>query len=299
MELNNLTKKRFVSDFGLPIDVFQEPYFSYKIDALDDAFDTKRKLALLEKTINVYGSSEEFFKEGNRVIKALQDQITSTDEYKELQGNDLKELSDFNLSVKQKFNFTKNLYVEPNVEKTFVSIDLIKANFNAFKNFGIIKYNNYSEFVESVTPCFYFVESKQIRQVVFGQLMPKKQVIIEENAILKILDTLSISNEDHIIIVNKDELIIEVGEDFNLESFKETIDSEFPLRIEKFKLLGLRDKKEKLYFIKDYGDDKELKAVPKVYYVQAYKKMMGIDIVDKDLTFFYEGNASRFLESTF
>ena len=304
MELTNLTKKRFVSDFKLPIDILEEPYFSQKIEALDEVFDTKRKLTLLFEAIDFFGSENNFLSEGNRLIRNIQDSIRSTDGYQKLEKNNLSEMSKFTVETMVKFDFTKNLYVEPHLGKTFVSIDLVKANFNAFKKMNVFNYDSYEDLIETFTDVQYFKECKSLRQIIFGQLLPKKEQIIEKNEIFTILSFLNTSifknKQPDTLLVNNDEIIFEIDSIFDFEQLK-TIDfpSTFPLRIEKFTLKGIKDKKDKLYFIKDFGDKKELKKVPKLYYVQAYKKMMNKNITEDDLVFFYEGNAVKFLESVF
>ena len=298
MELTNLTKKRFVSDFKLPIDILEEPYFSQKIEALDKPFDAKRKYQLLIDAIDELGSEHNFFSEGNKIIRNIQDSIKETSGYKKLEKNTLSEMSKFIMDTKMRIDFSKNLYIEPNLDKTFISIDLVKANFNAFKYMNIFDYTSYEELLEKFTDIPYFKESKQMRQVIFGQLLPKKQPIIEEFNICNLFSNLSLSNTDT-ILMNNDELIFEVSADFNEEDIINQINLPVPTRVEKFTLKGIKDKKDKLYFIKDFGDKKELKKVPKLYYVQAYKKMMNKNITEDDLVFFYEGNAVKFLESVF
>jgi len=298
MELSNTIKKRFVNDFNIPINIFEEKIFLERLEQFNLTFKSKNKYNFLTETIKKLGSEKDFFDESDRIIKTIQEYIKKSEKYKELQQNELTEYSKFIKDTKNKYKFNKNLYTEQNIGKYFISIDLKEANFNTFKNMNILNFKDYKEFIETFTNYDYFKESKQIRQIVFGHLLPKKQTIIQEYEICKIIEKIQL-NKNGVIILNKDEVVFEVNKDFDLETIMNLKLSNFPLRIEKFKLIELRDKKDTLYFIKDYGNKKELKSVPKIYYIQAYKKMMNIKIEDNDLIFFYEGFPAKFIESVF
>ena len=51
MELDNNLKKRFCKDFRLPINVYQEPYFSYFKELYEPVFQIDEKLTWLNKAI--------------------------------------------------------------------------------------------------------------------------------------------------------------------------------------------------------------------------------------------------------
>ena len=302
MVLSNSVKKRFVKDFRLPIDILREPYFSEKIKYLDKEFDSIAKLELLKETINSLGSEDAFFNEGDRIVSELQEQIRNNEEYKNLQNDRLEREGQYVKDIKIKYQTKRDFYKEENLNKVYISIDLVEANFNALKSKNIFKEKNFREVLNKFTTFEYFLKSKHIRQIVFGSLLPKKQIIIEEYAVAKILDSLNVDFTN--VVLNKDEIILEVSDDLNfnhLEILEELqkINTDFPLRIERFNLIELRDKNENLYFVKDYGYELKLKSVPKVYYTQAYKKLMKQEIEESDLMFFYEGQVAYFKESIF
>ena len=298
MELKNITKKRFVSDFNLPINILEEPYFSNTIEMLDKDFNSKQKLLDLKEAINILGSENLFLSKGNEIIREAQDIFLNHPLYNKFKNNPLEGEFLVKKEVQARFDFKKNLYVENFVDKEFISIDLKEANFNALKIETRINFKDYNELISSITDLEYFRKSKHIRQVIFGSLMPKKQVILEEAAIFRILNSLDFELPE-IIIINKDEVIFEVNMVNMLDFLKKEAKSIYPLRIEQFILKAVKDKNDKIYFYKDYGDKKEVKGVPKTYYNQAFKKINGLKITSDDLVFSFEGHLAEFKESLF
>lgn len=301
MEVSNSIKKRFVKDYGLSIDVYQEPYFTEQVNKLGADKDFERMKGL----IRTLGSEDAFFLEADALIEKVQNHIKNTEAYKILQKKDMKIEGETIQAVKKKYKTTRNLYKEENLNKKFVSIDLSEANFNMFRMFNVIpkEIKKYKDFLSQFTDRRYFLDSKHIRQIIFGGLMPNKQTIQQEMVIATILDNLPKELISENIVFNKDELVLEFKDGYTaMDYFNKVrniyLDSCFTVEI--FTLEELRDKKENLYFVKRFNKNEfELKAVPKVYYNQAYKKVSGEEITQDDLMFFYEGYIAYFKESVF
>jgi len=282
MVLSNSIKKRFVKDTGLPINVVQEPVFTYALELLDSDFNSKQKFENFKKMIEKLGSEENFFQLSSKVTNNVIDYVKNQDGFKKLEK---EKLSVSNNNVKK-----ETLYQEKNNGKTFVSIDLIKANFNAIKHYEeSILPDTYEELVRMFTEYDFFVESKYIRQVIFGNLLPKKIQVIQKQIIADLAETLSYYN---ISTSSSDELIIETDD---IDRVKELVNSKYDfLRIEKFKLNNFF----KDYYVKEFESGNiEFKQCPIVFFLQIYKIFHNMEIVELDRKFYFEKMLATFDKS--
>jgi hypothetical protein len=314
--LSNSVKKRFVKDFSLPIQVIQEPYFSYYIDTLDEQYDTKKKLSYLYEMLDTFESTDKeksFFEISSAITDGIISDIKKTNSYEKLQSSILEEYNfDNDFKVKE-----RNIYNLENAGKTFISLDLIKANFNVLKLFNenlVLSSSTYESLISKYTEFEYFKSSKYIRQVIFGNLLPKKQNKIQKkliNSLLVLLSSeLGLDKEDF-ITASSDEILISVKKEYlnellerinNLISFKlnEDFNSfsflEF-VKIESFKLESISERK---YFVKKYdNNDIDFKGIPSTVFFQVFKKYHNQDITEYDKTFFFDGMLATFKSEVF
>ena len=179
-----------------------------------------------------------------------------------------------------------------------MSIDLTKANFQVFKNFDadIIDYKEtYQEFFRQFTPYEYFVQSKYIRQVVFGNLNPGRQQTYEYFLTNKILKHIKeIFPKEKIRMFSADEIVIELDEVLNTELFYDIAKHEnLVIDIEIFKLKTMLGK----YTIKEFlnKDGFEIMCVPMDLKPQVLKKYLNLPLDDRDLLFYKDGKDGGFL----
>jgi len=307
MELSNSVKKRFLKDWSIPFQVVQEPFWNYAIDEINLVYDTKSNVQLLEETIKKLGTEEEFFSEGHRIKYDLINSIKSTKTYQKL-GQD--KLNDYKIQNKVK---QQNIYTVDNTNKTFISLDLKKANFNVFKYYNpelVLNFETYEDLIGSVTDLEYFKGSKYLRQVIFGNLLPKKQQLLQKFVIGKLVEFLSnemnIQIED-ILSSSSDEVVFVVGEN-DAEQIVQSIKNklhqiedvkEFAswVHVETFKLVQVENKP---YFVKEFPSDKvEFKGIPSFLFMQVYKKYFNKEEIDLDRVFYHEGFLARFEQGVF
>ena len=181
--------------------------------------------------------------------------------------------------------------------------------FNVLKYFGVFDYKDNKELFGNFTKYEHLLNSKYLRQVVFGNLNPKKQVKFEEYIICKLFEELQINLGEHFsdnMCLNTDELIFEFnGQD--MEKIQKAVDkvySEFnmPMKVETFILNGVTDKKGKTYFIKEFWGNRhdfEFKATPTLYFNQVFRYYNGMESSKNDLAFYYEGMLAEFKEYLF
>lgn len=302
MELSKEVKNRFIKDYKLPISIVEEPNFSYSIEILDSLYNTKEKLNNLKNLISNIGE-EEFFKLSSKVINNIIDTISKTSVYETLSNDLLKEYPNkVNVS-------SRDIYSIQNVGKYFLSFDLVKANFQALKKYSkelVLYAENYEELVSKFTNEKYFMESKQIRQVVFGNLLPKKQQIIQKNIIssvildlvqnttLELNDFINATADEFVISRSTKEEIEIICKEIKSYLEKENYDG---YRLETFKLNNIDDRK---LFVKEYLNGKiEFKGIPSFHFLQVYKKYFDLPLDEKDLQFIHEGELSTFLKPLF
>lgn len=296
--------KRFVKDYKLPIQVVQEPYFSYFMDLYNSQYKTKEKFKLLQESRNKFNSDDEFLEEYYKIRDNVITTIKNVPEYKIYNEMDMKHFDILN------YNFPKHdIFNMGNVDKYFISIDLKKANFQALKWLNselVLNCDTYKEFLSKFTDLEYMHNSKYLREVIFGNMNPKRQVKVEKymtNKILKLLLEYNIIKENEIRMFSNDELIFEKSSTETYELFNDirVIDAiknqlNFDVTIEKYKLKNVKGSTK--YFVKEFINKPgyELMCIPLVYHSQVYKKYNNLPLDENDLVFFYENQVCKFIK---
>lgn len=305
--LSNSIKSRFCKDFKMPFQVVQEPMFGYYMHELNEKFETNNKLAMLQYVIDTLGGEDEFFKESNRVKDSIITSIQSQPEYLKLQEDRLDNYNTIN-QIKQ-----QDIYNMGNVNKTFISVDLKHANFNVFKMYDTaltLGFDNYDDLVSSVTSFEYFKKSKYLRQVIFGNMLPKKQqrlqkwvmdqviTVLHKDVGIELKDFMSASADEVVFVVEPNDVnsIIDlVNRKLSASSLTSSVSSW--CRVESFTLKSIGDKK---YFVKENIDGTaEFKGIPSYFFMQVYKKYMKQEITEMDKMFYFDGMMATFNKSLF
>ncbi len=327
---NHSIVKRFLKDYKLPIQVFQDPYLEYFLELYDDFHQSKSKFKRLTNMTSHLEHGEQFFEINRDVFNLFKEKFTQFDAYQKFQAIDLR--NDFKIQKKIE---SKDFYQEENLNKKFISIDLKKANFNIFKFLDDKQeIPEYSTFLTTVIHELhhssdmkkdidaYFQESKMIRQVIFGELNPSKQQAIQRFVISQICQEI----EKHGLQVNSassDEIIVKNCDDISqMKSILSQLPQEYQFfRVEKFKLEKIHP--EKNFFLKIstanpdipiyennfidsfkenqfcYDIKMEIKNHSQFLYPQIYKQLIKEPVNDLDKTFYYEGFLSLLKDDLF
>lgn len=301
MEITNSLKKRFASDLKLPINIFSEPYFEYFMELYNPNFQTKEKMGIFLNLLEKFNNQEEFFQNSESISSSVKKLISSTETYKKLNAFDMNKEFPLEEQIKQ-----QNIYIENNIDKKLISVDLEKANFNVLKMIGLskeIEANSYNDLLSKFTHDEYYFMSKKIRQVIFGDLNPSRQQRLQKyvihNLCKKLTENgcvLSSASSDEIIIQNQDmtskdikEILKDVPEEFQF------------FRVEDFSVKKID--KEHDFFVKttltENGSKTEFKNVPGHVFAQVYKKYIGQEVNEFDLLFYHEGFLAQFKEQLF
>lgn len=327
MKFNHDLVNRFVSDYKYPFPItFDEKLFKYYLKIFPKfGFDCKDKWKQLEKIIN-----NEYSGDCNKFL----------DTYYEMRENIITTVSqDENYDLFNKMNMdlfkptdmpkvkSNGVYNNDNIGKKFLSVDLANANFQALKyvNKGIVRYcDTYTEFIMSFChnkPFLgkYISESKYSRNVIFGQLNPKRHIAIEKYIINEIRKEIEywfktiwcIDKNFKLVYMGADEIIYEVDSSNEIKDILYGLNKLehillFDVKAEYFELEGfnLCNKKGKtlktIYYKKhpfNVSEYAKLKCVPLPFAPIIYKLFYNLRVNDKDKQFNYEGINTKFNEN--
>lgn len=301
MIIDESTKRQFVRDFKLPIQIVKDGYFEYYVDLFQEQYQSKDKFELLKETVKIVGGLEAFQEESRRVRHAAIDHIANKDIYKELSN---EKLSNFSSS----FKYKTNLYNHDNVGKLFISIDLVKGNFQSLKFFNpelVDNAKNYDEFLSQFTDLEYLKKSKQIRQVIFGNLLPKKQKKLQEYMMGVIKECLILSGleEDMIKATSPDEIVFEIEDVDDFKKYEEILKQEkiaqFDIHFEVFKLEEIKEDLDCFLKVFQNKDGFEIKKGNMKYMPELIKYLKKEPLNELDLYFFDEGRIACYNEPLF
>lgn len=304
MNLSDSLKRKFIKDLNLPIPLVEEPYFSYFLNLYDNYFQTKNKYSVFSDFISRVGESE-FFNQSKTLIDSVISYFNESPYYLDFNNSELTVDQKNKIDFISKLFSRKEFFKRDLVGENYISIDMKKANFQTLKffNSNIVKNETkYEDFLKHFTDEKYFFLSKQIRQVIFGNLNPKKistyQKLIICNIVSDILD-LGVKSKD-LLVLSNDEIIL--SNEFN--QYTKIIDqyvlnSNFSLHFENFVLNQVHPNFS--YFSKDFEDGSfVLKCVPTQNFAEVfkYKTKQSIDN-DFDLVFSNDGRICHFDKKLF
>lgn len=320
LDISEKARKNFAKDMDIPIQVFRSPYFQHFMNRLDGYYDTWDKYGLFIDAINTYGSEDLLWSASHKIRDGMIDCIQELPTYSTFNALDLSKFKTIETVS------DANLYHPDNNGKTFVSVDLAKANFQSFgfaipgfwDSLGEIK--TFDQLLMLFTSEPYFFASKKIRQVIFGNLNPKRQQTIQRHIMGLIFNSLlkdDIIKKANVRLASSDELIWEKED--NAQHQKNVV----ALVKEKAAEIGA-DVKVKTFCLKHIGTDKykfyvkeydawkmEIKGVSGAYMAEVicfinahgrsqYKSFLsGPNLIPTDRLYMNEDRLSSFIDPLF
>ncbi|BAI81753.1 conserved hypothetical protein (plasmid) [Deferribacter desulfuricans SSM1] len=324
--LQNSIKQRFVKDFSLPITIFNNDLFYYYCITLNDFLDIENKAKLLYNFIknneDVLENKEKFFEISSKFNTDVIEYIKGKESFNKFLQFDMNKFKVHNYK-------NSNIYHSDNDSKYYFTVDLIKGNFQAFKYFDpniVDNMNDYENFIKQFTKYDYFVQSKYIRQVIFGHLNTKRQQTIMKYIMMEIYKKIEkyLDNIFELECLNNDELIFNIKVPVFNNKYKKKIifllkelkKLPFNLKVNIFKLKHL--KPENMYvkeyinrfllytwkddIIEEYLDNYkkiEFKCVPNNVFMQVFKYYFNMELDDRDLYFYYDKRLAKWLKPLF
>lgn len=296
-------KKKFCKDCSLPIAVFDNPYFYERLQAIDGLFGCVERFNTFCKSLEQYKYWQEYLAYYNTVKDNIICYIKGRADFDKFMGECFKIENTY-----QK----RNLYIEGNDNKVFISIDMKKANFSALRHYSPSIFgfaDTWEQFAGMFTANAHIIGSKYIRQVVLGACNPKRQIQYEHFLMNKLLNHIvgKYPNLD-VFSLGEDEIILEVNGNccFSLKEMRGAI-ANCPdgigdlVRVDMFsleKLDGGTGWVKRYYTFDKFPDDEEkveFKCVDAEIFHQVVKRYYGEPITENDLVFYHNGRLAKFL----
>jgi len=304
MKMSHSLRKRFVKDCKLPIALLQDPYFDYFLNLYEELCNSRTHYTSFCELVNKLGGEEPFFKESKRITDSIITDISSTEAFQKFNTGDLSEY-DTKSEVRQ-----QNVYHQKNVGHAYASFDLIKANYNALKFIDpaiVFNTKNYEELLGKYTDEDYFINSKHIRQIIFGHLNPKRQRKIEKYLIQqRVIPELRkfMTDPAAYMTASDDEVVVRFYPmEFITEAFAEGLKNfkaGIPVRHTSYVLMQLGDKP---YFYKSFSLNNnppvEFKSIPQNYFAECYRFYKNEKPTEYDMCTFHEGRVVKYLDPLF
>lgn len=305
-------KQRFCKDMNLAIKIFEEPYFANFLKLYDEQFNSVSKYNRFVSAVNRFGSEQDYFE---AYTKLKDDVILYLNENEDMkffaQSEDMSKFT-----CQNKGYPTNDIFKDTNDGKVFVSIDMVKGNFTALHHYNpnIVKNcDTYEDFIRTFTDVSHFVESKYIRQVVFGNVNPKRQVTYEKYlmdlVLTKLLET-GVVKPENVEFFSTDEIVLSVPTDMVCdrivdETFYKSVmnvvnwakGNNINVRGEFFelrKIPGTSGYVKKFMMGKDGVDFKCLDFLTMPFVLRAYQKE---EPNDMDRVFLYDGKKVMLMEN--
>lgn len=300
----NRLRKRFVKDYNLPINLFDEGLFAY-YRHLYDFFPHAIYTKLTEKVGTEFGGNvEKWLDYCAKVRDNAIFGIMESEEYKKFNSTDLK---NYTVSLP---TGERSAYTEETDGHRYVSIDMKKANFQVLKYMGVLKDDTYEDFVRRNGGDEYISGSKYLRQVIFGKLNPGRQIKIERylmHEVYMVIDammreyglTLFSFNNDEIIYHNEfpdfdastlcPEIIGAAKRSTGIDITAEYIE------ISRLPIVSYNESKVDAYErLNLVTGERKLKKASTIFFPQIYKLWKGMEIEEYDLYFWAENQIAKF-----
>ena len=289
-------RRAFIKDYNIPISITKSPYFEHQLEFLDKQYNTIEKANLLNDAIEKLGNENELMKYMKTTREKIIDYIKNNKEYNSFTCSGL---NFSNLDIKT----TKNIYNLENIDVNLISIDLKSANFQTFSLLRpklVDNCNTYDEFISKFTDIEYFKKSKKNRQIIFGNLNPKRQrreIKGIMNHVYHYISSQNPSIRPHMF--SSDEMVF----------FKKGFDlgylSEIPyitaikVNMEEFVLEQVKMNISNA-FLKRFGDGSfDLKCCQGNYTIEVLRHIYDEEIHPYDRVFFNDGRICEYKDSLF
>lgn len=319
MKISSTLKERFCRDLQLPIKIFQEPYFTERLELYDKHFGCLDAYTAFCEMLQNYDSEQEYLAEYNGLKDAVIQHLQNCPEF--VYFCEKEDMSKFDIPNR---SFPKNsIYKQTLIGKRFVSFDMCKGNFTAIKHYNPNIFNyaeTYEDFIRQFTDNEHFIKSKYIRQVIFGAVNPKRQVKYEQYLMNKVLEhILNFFAPEKIVYFSTDEIVVELSNDastpididseeykFIADTVNMFVDMGITIRGEAFVLSYMEeyDAYIKKVYAKVFASDgrplsnSELQVIKNATNLTmpfVIRKLYNLPASENDNVFIYEGRLAKFI----
>ena len=329
MKMEERINAKFCKDMNIPISLHMNPYFKDRLETYDKYKPCLSDYALYRKTLSNYRTFEDFAANYNNFKDSVIKDLWDKPGVKKLSEEDHTKFIPIYKSFPK-----KDIFKNTNANKIFMSIDIVKANFSALRHYDseiVDNKNSYEDYVRQFTDIEYFVKSKYIRQVIFGNINTKRIIMYERFLIDKVVEILlKYVKAEEIVSVSNDEIVIDTtnictnSNIFTLQNnflreIYETIPDFVPLKLELYSLRVLANQFQNQAYVKEFLDVSKVKAAKcddKVFEIEKVmpksnyefkcvnsldlpfilKKYLGEEVTENDKIFQIEGKLAKLID---
>ena len=289
-------KERFCKDFNLPIKVYSEPYFSQRLSLFDKHYDCVKKYTRFVELVGRLGGEQYYFDYYNKVKDLA---ITYLNENEAMryfsQEEDMSKYALRHTGLPK-----RDIYHMGYVGKCFVSFDMKRGNFTALRLYNpdtVGGAETYEDYLRMFTDEPHLLESKYVRQVIFGNMNPRRQVTYEHYLMDKVLDdVLTYTDVSKVVFFSTDEIVVELDESEvadKLERIYETVSKScaegINIRSEVFKLHKIEGTEGFVKEILDGDGEVVLKCVDALMMPLVLRSLYGEEPQEEDVVFLHDG----------
>lgn len=304
--MNNEIKlrQRFCKDCDIPVNIFDEPYFSDRLKLFDFLYDSVSKWDLFKSELTKYGSREDYFNDYSRIKDEAIKAVRSTEGFQLFSAYGVNDFS-----IKNKGLPSGRIYNPENNGRMFLSIDMKKANFSALHEYRSDIFggaHTWEEFISKFTDNKHIINSKYIRQVIMGNLNPKRQTAYEKVLMDKLLTDIlhaKVIGKKYVAAFLADEIIFDVTD---LENRTEVIASIYKMasqvpymNTEAFSLhriygYGVDGYIKNVFSMSDASHSIKVKCVDIDMMAFVARYLLKESVTDFDKMFYYNGLLAKF-----
>lgn len=310
MNVSAKAKERFCKDCNIPIKLFQEPYFTDRLILFDAFYDTLKKWNLFLEELQKYDCEQDYFEEYNRVKDAAINSIKNSEAYQKFNAEDMNQCRIPSMNHLP----DKHIFKSTNDGRTFISIDMQKANFSSLQHYGNCKNqsmfsgaSSWEEFLGIFTNNKHIINSKYIRQVILGNCNPKRHITYEKWIMYSVLHILNMEliALNRTVFFSNDEIVLDISDMdessknaylIRVQDVTERI--AVPLKVEMFtlhKIHGTDGYYKKIFDGSEKGRI-EFKCLDNYMMPFVARYFLGEEVTDSDKMFCYEGHLAQFVE---
>lgn len=202
-------KGRFARDCKVPIKIFIEPYFSARLELMDEMFQTKEKYDRFLTSLSHYENEQAYMADYNRVKNEAMAYITERPEYTSF----LNMPSDAFAASPTVSVTKKNIYKNTLVGHKLVSIDMKQANFHVLLYFDSDMFGGartWEDFIRKFTDNEHIIHSKYVREVILGNCAVKRQVALESMLTCSLFNSICGLSEAEPVSLSNDEIVFDI-----------------------------------------------------------------------------------------
>lgn len=304
MVITTKLKERFCKDCNIPIHIFQEPYFTDRLKLYDKFYGTLEKWNIFVNELGNYHCEQDYYEEYNNVKDMAISSIKNSEAYQRFIEEDMNQYY-----VNHKYLPCQDIYHPDNDGKTFISIDMRKANFSSLQHYDSDMFTGaptWEDFIGLFTDNKHIINSKYVRQVILGNCNPKRHITYEKYLMDGVVDfvTTFFMPLNKVVFFSNDEIVFDITDnELNVENAYQLqnildIKTTIPLKVELFTLHKINGTNGYYKEIFKVNGQKEIKfkCLDNLYLPFVLRHFLGEEVTDSDKVFYHEGLLAQFVE---